>query len=51
MNGSTIITLNPNAVKNNIAFLRKQYGKKVKISSVLKANAYGHGIEQMVPML
>lgn len=51
MNGSTIITLNPNAVKSNIAFLRKQYGKKVKISSVLKANAYGHGIEQMVPML
>jgi len=44
------ITLNENAVENNIAFLKKKLGDKVKISAVVKANAYGHGIEQIVPL-
>jgi alanine racemase len=44
------ITLNENAVENNIAFLKKKLGGKVKISAVVKANAYGHGIEQIVPV-
>ncbi|MCF8296414.1 MAG: alanine racemase [Saprospiraceae bacterium] len=47
---NSIITLNENSVENNIAFLRKKLGKKVKISAVVKANAYGHGIEQIVPL-
>ena len=47
---NTLITLNENAVENNIAFLRKKLGDKVKISAVVKANAYGHGIEQIVPV-
>jgi len=46
----SIITLNENAVKNNIDFLRKKLGEKVKISAVVKANAYGHGIEQIIPV-
>ncbi len=50
MNNSSIITLNKEAVKSNINFLRKKFGKSVKISSVVKANAYGHGIEQIVPL-
>ncbi|MBN1250998.1 MAG: alanine racemase [Bacteroidales bacterium] len=50
MINSSLITLNENAVKNNIAFLRKKLGAKVKISAVVKANAYGHGIEQIVPL-
>lgn len=50
MNDSCIITLKENSVINNINFLRRKLGKKVKISSVVKANAYGHGIEQMVPL-
>lgn len=47
---NSLITLNENAVENNIAFLKKKLGDKVKISAVVKANAYGHGIEQIVPV-
>ncbi len=47
---NSLITLNDNAVQNNVAFLRKKFGHKVKISAVVKANAYGHGIEQIVPV-
>ena len=47
---NSLITLNENAVQNNVAFLRKKLGDKVKISAVVKANAYGHGIEQIVPL-
>jgi alanine racemase len=50
MNESSIITLNEQSVKNNIRFLKKKLGEKVKISSVVKSNAYGHGIEQIVPL-
>ena len=47
---SSIITLNENSIKNNISFLRSKLRDKVKISAVVKANAYGHGIEQIVPV-
>ena len=50
MNDASIITLKANAVHNNIAFLKKNLGDKIRISSVVKANAYGHGIEQIVPL-
>lgn len=46
----SIITLNENSVQNNIDFLRKKLGNKIKISAVVKANAYGHGIEQIIPL-
>ncbi|MFB6307158.1 MAG: alanine racemase, partial [Flavobacteriales bacterium] len=39
------------ALHKNIKFIRKQVGKKKKISSVIKGNAYGHGIEVMVPLI
>ncbi len=48
---SSFITLRKEAIKNNIRFLRGIYKNEVKISAVVKANAYGHGIEQMVPLL
>lgn len=51
MTKSSYIQLNSNALKNNISFLKRRYGKNVRISSVVKANAYGHGIEEMVPLL
>lgn len=47
---NSIITLNENSVENNIHFLRKKLGNHIKISAVVKANAYGHGIEQMIPL-
>lgn len=50
INGSSLITLNEESVTNNIRFLKKKLGRNVRISSVVKANAYGHGIEQIVPM-
>lgn len=50
MNYSSIITLNEKSVQTNIGFLKKKLGPKVRISAVVKANAYGHGIEQIVPL-
>lgn len=47
---SSLITLKEESVYNNIRFLKKKLGPNVKISSVVKANAYGHGIEQIVPL-
>jgi len=34
----------------NIQFIRKRIRKDVKISAVVKSNAYGHGIKQIVPL-
>ena len=51
MHGSSFITLKKAALQNNIKFLKKKLGNSVRISSVVKANAYGHGIEQIVPLL
>lgn len=51
MNDSSTITLNKKSVQNNISFLKKKIGGRVKISCVVKANAYGHGIEQIVPLI
>jgi len=51
MNDSSIIMLNENSIVSNIAFLKRQFGKKTMISAVVKANAYGHGIEQVVPLM
>jgi alanine racemase len=47
---NSIITLKEKSVKNNISFLRSKLGDKIRISAVVKANAYGHGIEQIVPV-
>lgn len=47
---SSRIELSQSALKNNINFLRKRIGDKVRLSSVVKANAYGHGIATYVPM-
>lgn len=46
---SSYIELDRKAIKNNIDFIRKTIGHKVKYSMVVKANAYGHGIEELVP--
>ncbi len=48
---SSGIELNFSALKNNLAFLQNYFGKSVQISSVVKGNAYGHGINEFVPMV
>lgn len=47
---SSLIILDEKSLQNNVEFLKKKMGKKVIISAVVKANAYGHGIEQIVPL-
>ncbi len=51
MQSTSIIELSQSALVNNIEFLRSQIGESSVISSVVKANAYGHGIEETVPMI
>jgi alanine racemase len=51
MSNTSHIELSKNALKNNLSFLRELFGDKVKISSVVKGNAYGHSIKDFVPML
>lgn len=45
-----VIELSKSALENNIKFIRKSFGSSVRFSSVVKANAYGHGIETFVPL-
>lgn len=47
---SSRIALSQSALKANFNFIRKMVGPQVRISSVVKANAYGHGISEFVPM-
>lgn len=50
MHTNSYIELNPKAYQNNLSFLKKMYGKNVILSSVVKGNAYGHGIEEFVKL-
>lgn len=43
---SSYIELSKSALQKNIGFLKKEIGPHVTLSSVVKGNAYGHGIEQ-----
>lgn len=44
------IELSKSAFEKNITFLQDYIGEDVVFSSVIKGNAYGHGIGQFVPM-
>lgn len=50
MHTNSTIELNKSAYHKNIQFLRKTFGKKVILSSVVKGNAYGHGLHEFVTM-
>lgn len=50
MHYTSSIELSQSALKSNIKFLKKMFGKNVRFSSVVKGNAYGHGIEVFVPL-
>jgi alanine racemase len=41
MHTNSQIEINQKALQNNIDFLRKTFGKKIRLSSVVKGNAYG----------
>lgn len=50
MHTNSVIELNKNAYQQNIRFLKNTFGKKVTLSSVVKGNAYGHGLKEFVFM-
>lgn len=45
---TSVIEISKSAYRNNLKFLRERLGGDVIISSVVKGNAYGHGIENIV---
>ncbi len=45
------VELSQSAVKKNVNFIKKKLGAHPRLSAVVKANAYGHGIPYMVKML
>lgn len=47
---SSYIELDFKALKKNIRYLKREIGKSVKFVSVIKGNAYGHGIMDFVPL-
>lgn len=44
------IELSKPAFQKNLEFLQDYIGKDVRISAVIKGNAYGHGIDKYMPM-
>jgi alanine racemase len=44
------IELSKKALQNNIRFIKSRLKKNVKICSVIKGNAYGHGFKQFVAL-
>lgn len=50
MFNSSRIELDQGALESNLAYIRRKIGPNVKFSSVIKGNAYGHGVFEFVPM-
>lgn len=50
INGTSYIEISRSALKQNLDFLRKHLGSERRFSSVVKGNAYGHDIDQFVPL-
>ncbi len=50
MFNTSYIEISRKAYINNIKYLKKIIGKEVIFSSVIKGNAYGHGVENVVPL-
>ena len=50
MKHPSTIELSKSALQKNIDYLQRRIGKKVKFVSVIKGNAYGHGIEKFLPL-
>lgn len=50
MFATSILHINRQALENNLKFIRDYLRPNVQFSSVIKGNAYGHGIEVFVPL-
>jgi len=50
MQHTSYIEISASAYQHNIKYFRKLLGKNVRISSVVKGNAYGHGVENIIPL-
>jgi alanine racemase len=50
MNQTSYIEISKSAYSHNVKYLRKIVGKDVRISSVVKGNAYGHGVDTIIPL-
>ncbi|RZS95552.1 alanine racemase [Cecembia calidifontis] len=50
MQHTSYIEISRSAFKKNIDFIRKDIGAATSLSLVVKGNAYGHGVENIVPM-
>jgi alanine racemase len=50
IHSTSVLEIDRGALCNNLKFMKGLFGPGVKISSVVKANAYGHGAELFVPM-
>ena len=50
MNNTSWIELNGKALKKNLSYLKERIGANCDFISVIKGNAYGHGIEQYMPL-
>jgi alanine racemase len=50
MESSSEIRISRKALKSNVSFIKEIVGEGVRICSVVKGNAYGHGIESFVPL-
>ncbi len=50
MFNTSYIEISKKAYKSNIRYLKKIIGKDAIFSSVIKGNAYGHGVENIIPV-
>ena len=50
MKYTSYIEISESAIKNNLKFIQNYIGENVILSSVVKGNAYGHGIELYCPL-
>ena len=47
---TSVLEISKSALQRNVNFLKSIIGPDVRFSSVVKGNAYGHGIEQFIPI-
>jgi alanine racemase len=52
MSGSclTWVEIDAQALRHNVQFVRRFIGPEVKLCAMVKANAYGHGLQEMAPL-